>query len=83
MLDFLPAKYHNCLKKGFHEHHLLNAPNTFGTFEFSNFIITQLVAEINSLRSNCGQICGQKIFGISDGAKVVGKLPILPRKCKK
>ena len=83
MLDFLPAKYHNRLKKGFHEHHLLNAPNTFGTFEFGNFIITQLMAEINSFRSNCGQICGQKNFGISGGAKVVGKRSILPRKCKK
>ena len=72
MLDFLPAKYHNCLKKGFHEHHLLNAPNTFGTFEFGNFIITQLMAEINSFRSNCGQ----KNFGISGGAEVVGKYPI-------
>ena len=35
------------------------------------------------LRSNCGQTCGQKIFGISGGAKVVGKRSILPRKCKK
>ena len=83
MLDFLPAKYHNCLKKGFHEHHLLNAPNTFGTLEFDKFIITQLMAEINSLSSNCGQICGQKIFGISGGAEVVEKHAILPRKCKK
>lgn len=78
MLDFLPAKYHNCLNKGFHEHHLLNAPNTFSTLEFDKFIITQLMAEINSFRSNCGQICGQKNFGISGGAKVVGKYPILP-----
>ena len=76
MLDFLPAKYHNCLKKGFHEHHLLNAPNTFGTFEFGNFIITQLVAEINSFCSNCGQTCGQKIFGIFSVAEVVEKHPI-------
>lgn len=83
MLDFLPAKYHNCLKKGFHEHHLLNAPNTFSTLEFDKFIITQLMAEINSLRSNCGQTCGQKIFGIFGGAKVVEKHTILPRKCKK
>ena len=29
------------------------------------------------------QICGQKIFGISGGAKVVGKHAILPLKCKK
>ena len=35
------------------------------------------------LCSNCGQICGQKIFGISGGAEVVEKHPILPRKCKK
>ena len=35
------------------------------------------------LCSNCGQTCGQKIFGISGGAEVVGKYPILPRKCKK
>lgn len=35
------------------------------------------------LCSNCGQTCGQKIFGISGGAKVVGKRSILPRKCKK
>lgn len=28
------------------------------------------------LCSNCGQICGQKIFGISGGAEVVGKYPI-------
>ena len=35
------------------------------------------------LCSNCGQTCGQKIFGISGGAKVVGKYPILIRKCKK
>lgn len=76
MLDFLPAKYHNRLKKGFHEHHLLNAPNTFSTFEFGNFIITQLMAEINSFRSNCGQTCGQNIFGNSGGAEVVRKYPI-------
>lgn len=37
----------------------------------------------DSLRSNCGQICGQKIFGISGGAEVVEKHAILPRKCKK
>ena len=37
----------------------------------------------DSLRSNCGQTCGQKIFGISGGAEVVGKCSILPRKCKK
>lgn len=83
MLDFLPAKYHNRLKKGFHEHHLLNVPNTFSTLEFDKFIITQLMAEINSFRSNCGRTCGQKNFGISGGAEVVGKYPILPRKCKK
>jgi len=38
-LDVLRAKYHNSLKNGLHEHHLLNAPNTFSTFEFSEDII--------------------------------------------
>lgn len=28
------------------------------------------------LCSNCGQTCGQKIFGIFGGAEVVGKYPI-------
>ena len=41
ILDILQAKYHYSLKNGFHEHHLLNAPNTFSTFEFDNSIITQ------------------------------------------
>ena len=35
------------------------------------------------LCSNCGQTCGQKIFGISGGAEVVEKYPILPLKRKK
>lgn len=39
--------------------------------------------QMNRTSSNCGQTCGQKIFGISGGAKVVGKRSILPRKCKK
>lgn len=39
--------------------------------------------QMNRASSNCGQTCGQKIFGISGGAEVVGKHAILPRKCKK
>ena len=36
ILGVLQAEYHNSLKNGFHEHHLLNAPNTFSTFEFDS-----------------------------------------------
>ena len=36
ILGVLQAEYHNSLKNGFHEHHLLNAPNTFSTLEFDN-----------------------------------------------
>ena len=39
--------------------------------------------QTNRSSSNCGQICGQKIFGISGGGKVAEKHTILPRKCKK
>ncbi len=39
--------------------------------------------QTNRTSSNCGQTCGQKIFGISGGAEVVEKHTILPRKCKK
>ena len=34
------------------------------------------------LCSNCGQICGQKYFGISGGAEVAEKSPILSKNAK-
>ena len=39
ILDVLQAEYHNSLKNGFHEHHHLNAPNTFSTLEFDSIIV--------------------------------------------
>jgi len=43
MLDIIPRKYHQSLKKGFHKHHLQSLTETIGTCVFGIIIIQIIV----------------------------------------